>query len=135
MDVDDYAAFAVAPQPHAQPDAHQEGLAVEARRRARDERAEAARRRARSLPGLLALVAVGFFAVLHGVAVGAASRGDYETATVLAWTVIVGTAATLLLSAAALVLDRGRVLAATAGVLSLLANPLVLSGIFRAFGA
>ena len=53
----------------------------------------------RALPGLLAVVAAALFAVLHGAAVAAASAGDFATATVLAWTVIVGTIATLLLGA------------------------------------
>jgi hypothetical protein len=89
---------------------------------------------ARSLPGLVALVAAGLFAVLHGTAVGTASVGDFGTATALAWTVIVGTIASLLLGVAAVVLGRGRRWGAIAVVLSLVANPFVLTRVFAFFG-
>jgi len=98
-------------------------------------RITAADRRALALPGLLAVLAAGFFAVLHGVAVGAAAGGDNTTATVLAWTVIVGTIATLLLGVVAVVSGRGRRWGALAVVLSLLANPFVLMRVLGFFGA
>ena len=96
--------------------------------------AETAVHSARSLPGQVAVVAAGVFAVLHGIAVGRAAVGDYPTATALAWTVIVGTVASLLLGVAAVLLGRGRRWGALAIVLSFAANPFVLSRIFGLFG-
>ena len=88
----------------------------------------------RALPGLLAVVAAALFAVMHGAAVAAASAGDFATATVLAWTVIVGTIATLLLGAASVVLGRGRRWGVLAIALSVVANPLVLTRVLGFFG-
>ena len=89
----------------------------------------------RPLPlGALALTAAVVFAVMHGVAVATAADGGYAAATALAWAVIVGTVASLLLGAAAVVQRRGRRWGAIAIAVSLLANPLVLVWLLGAVG-
>jgi hypothetical protein len=90
-------------------------------------------RRARTAPGVLAVVAALVFAVVHVVAIAEAAGGNYRSATILAWIAIGGTTATLLTGVAALVLDRGRRWSAVAVILSLFANPFVLTQILRFF--
>jgi hypothetical protein len=94
---------------------------------------DAAPLRARTAPGVLAVVAALVFAVVHVVAIAEAAGGNYRSATILAWIAIGGTTATLLTGVAALVLDRGRRWSAVAVILSLFANPFVLTQILRFF--
>lgn len=84
--------------------------------------------------GALALAAACVFVVLHGVAVATATDGGFAPATALAWTVLVGTIASLLLGVAAVLLRRGHRAGAFAIVISLLANPFVLMRLFGLLG-
>ena len=83
--------------------------------------------------GLTAVVLAAAFGVLVGVAVAAAAEGDQATGTALAWFAIVGTVFTFALGVAAIVLHRGRRWGVVAIILSLLANPWILTQILSFF--
>jgi hypothetical protein len=100
-----------------------------------DAPADAPPGRSRTAPGLLALSGAAVFAIVHIVAVVVATAGEFGTATTLAWVAIIGTTATLLLSIAAVGLDRGRRWGAVAVILSLVANPFILMRILGFFAA
>ncbi|MCU1542440.1 MAG: hypothetical protein JWM50_305 [Microbacteriaceae bacterium] len=99
------------------------------------DRADDAPGRARTAPGLIAVVGAAAFAAVHIVAIVEATSGNYSGATTLAWVAIVGTTATLLLAIAAVGLDRGRRWGAVAIILSLVANPFILVRILGFFAA
>lgn len=75
--------------------------------------------------GVWSLVVAAALVGLEVLAIVLGSSGQWWLATVLAWTVIVLTAASFLLALLAIVLGRGRVWAFAGAILSVLANPLV----------
>jgi lysylphosphatidylglycerol synthetase-like protein (DUF2156 family) len=95
--------------------------------------AESDRPTPRGAPGVLALIAAAVFATVHGVAIAAGVAGDFRTATILAWVAIVGTAVTLVMAVVAFARARGRLFSGIAIVLSLVANPFVLTSILSFF--
>lgn len=83
--------------------------------------------------GVLAVVAATIFAVIEVVAVAAGASDDYATATQLAIVVIVGTIATAVAGAGAVIIGAGRAWGLVAVLLSIVVNPLVLIRILQFF--
>jgi hypothetical protein len=84
--------------------------------------------------GLLAVLLVLAFAVVHVVAIVVATGGGYVLASQLAIVAIVGTIITLVLGIGTFVLRAGRRWGAVAVVLSIVANPIALRYILDFFG-
>jgi len=95
---------------------------------------ESARSRGQGL-GVLAVVLVLAFAVVHVVAVIVATGGGYVLASQLAIVAIVGTIITLVLGIGTFVLRAGRRWGLVAIVLSIVANPIALRYILDFFGS
>jgi len=84
--------------------------------------------------GVLAMVLVVAFAVVHVVAIVVATDGGYVLASQLAVVAIVGTIITLVLGIGTFVLRTGRRWGSIAIVLSIVANPVALRHILDFFG-
>lgn len=85
-------------------------------------------------PGAAAVLLALALLVLDAVAVAQAGSGSYAGATVLAWTAIVASILAVLGGAAAIVLDRGRLLGVAAVVLGICANPYLLTRVLEVLG-
>ncbi|HUG51806.1 MAG TPA: hypothetical protein VLZ78_12485 [Terrimesophilobacter sp.] len=79
--------------------------------------------------GVVALGLAALFVVGDVLAISMASSGNWRLGTVLAQAMMVATLGSLVLAVVAAALGRGRRWAVAAAVLSVLANPLVLTGI------
>jgi hypothetical protein len=77
--------------------------------------------------GVVATVGAAALGVVVAVAVAVAAEGDQAAGTGLAWVAIVGTALTFALGIGAVVLRRGRRWGIAAVILSVLANPWILT--------
>lgn len=90
-----------------------------------------ARRRSGWRPpiGALALGLALLFVVADAVAIAVSAQGQWVLGTLIAQAIIVATIASFALGIGAFVANRGRRYAAVAVVISILANPLVLTGI------
>jgi hypothetical protein len=103
-----------------------------------DEPEDPAPREPRPVTPFLGGVAVGVAVVagvLQAAAVSTATGGDNGAATVLGWVSFGIAVLAVVGGVAAIVLDRGRRLGIIAMVAGLIANPLVLLGLFRLVGA
>jgi hypothetical protein len=87
-----------------------------------------------ALTSAVVLIALEVVAIAVGT-VGVDAERRWPTATVIAWIVIVGLAATLVAGIVAIVRGRGRRFGTAAVVVSVLGNPLVLVGIFALLGS
>jgi len=85
--------------------------------------------------GVLAVLLVLAFAVVHVVAIVVATGGGYVLASQLAIVAIVGTIITLVLGIGTFVLRSGRRWGAVAIVLSVVANPIALRHLLDFFGS
>ncbi|MEO7005496.1 MAG: hypothetical protein ABI275_05965 [Terrimesophilobacter sp.] len=79
--------------------------------------------------GLVALSLAVLFVVGDALAISVASSGNWNLGTSIAQAMMGATIASLALAVVAMALGRGRRYAVAAAVLSVLANPLVLTGI------
>ena len=84
--------------------------------------------------GVVAVALTLLLAVVVGFAVAVASVGDDATGSVLAWFAIVGTTATFVMGAAAIITGRGRRWGAVAVILSLIVNPWIMTQLLTAVG-
>ncbi|GAB3039425.1 hypothetical protein GCM10027052_19490 [Parafrigoribacterium mesophilum] len=95
-------------------------------------------RSARAVSAPLGLVALGLallFVLGDGIAIAAASSGNWSLGTSIAQAMMGATVVSLALAVVAAVLGRGRRFAIAAAIISVLANPLVLTGILTFAGS